>query len=221
MPLEHPADEVLPGFQALAFDLDQCRRDLDALDMLLAANRELGERGIILPFFKDHPHLSLFLGSYGTNLDTYDRLAYEFDLFGGFKLDVVVGDWAAKNYCFVEFEDARVDSIFSRSRGDRKMTVWADRFEGGFSQIVDWFWSLHAHQDTEPFESKFGKRRIGASAVLVIGRDSGVVSADRLRLEWRREHVVVASQKIWCCTFDELLRGLRRKLNVRPVIPFE
>jgi len=63
MPLEHPADEVLPGFQALAFDLDQCRRDLDALDMLLAANRELGERGIILPFFKDHPHLSLFLGS--------------------------------------------------------------------------------------------------------------------------------------------------------------
>jgi len=49
-PMPHrPTDEVLPGFRAITFDLDQCRRDLDALDTLLASNRELGERRDILP----------------------------------------------------------------------------------------------------------------------------------------------------------------------------
>lgn len=48
----------------------------------------------------------------------------------------------------------------------------------------------------------------------VVGRDSGVSRRDRLRLERRRKNVVVNSQKIFCCTFDELLRGLQRKLTV-------
>ena len=215
MPPDNHPDATLPGFQALAFDLDQCRRELDALDALLADNRELGEKADILPFFRARPHLSLALGSYAANLDTYDRLAYEFDLFGQFAPDIVVGDWSAKNYCFVECEDARLNSIFVA--GKRHTTEWAQRFESGFSQIIDWLWTLEANRDTEPFERKFGKRRISATALLVVGRDAGVTAGDRLRLEWRREHVVVASQKIYCCTFDELLRGLRRKLYLRSV----
>jgi methionine synthase II (cobalamin-independent) len=55
-----------------------------------------------LPFLKAHPHLSLFLASYATNLDVYDRLAYEFDLFGPFTADIVIGDGATKSYFLQE-----------------------------------------------------------------------------------------------------------------------
>lgn len=216
MPPDPSSSEALAGFRALSFDLAQCHHDLKDLEALLASAPELGEKEHILPFFKARPHLSLFLGSYGTYLDRYDRLAYEFDLFGGFKPDIVVGDWAAKSYCFVEFEDARKNSIFQET--NRHTKIWAPRFERGFSQIIDWFCLLEGNQDTPQFESKFGKRRINASALLVTGRDSGVPQSDRHRLEWRRDHVVVNSQKIWCCTFDELLDGLRRKLTLRPLI---
>lgn len=212
MPPEPTASEVLPGFQALTFNPERCRQDLAAFEALLAGTPELREKADILPFFRAHPHLSLFLGSYDATLDRYDRLAYEFDLFGDFKPDIVIGDWGTKRYCFVEFEDAFVDSVFQKVA--RQTTVWAPRFERGFSQIIDWFWLLESNQDTERFEGKFGKRRIDASALLVVGRDSGVSGGDRLRLEWRRKNVVVNPQKVFCCTFDELLRGLKRKLTV-------
>ncbi len=97
-------DTALPSFQARAIDLGQCSRDLDDLAALLASNRHLEERRHLAPFFGEHPHLSLFLGSYAVDLDAYDRLAHEFDLFGLFAADIVVGDCAAKNYCFVELE---------------------------------------------------------------------------------------------------------------------
>ncbi len=36
---------------------------------------------------------------------------------------------------------------------------------------------------------------------------------ERLRLEWRREHVIVHSRKIHCVTFDELVADLLAKLD--------
>lgn len=210
---EYGPDVVLPGFRALEIDIDQCRRDLDDFDALLAPNEDLKEREHILPFFRARPHLTLFLASYAVNLDDYDRLAYEFDIFSLFRADAVIGEWSSRNYCFVEFEDATATSIFVR--GDRRTTEWSDRFEAGYSQITDWFWALEAYRDTEAFERKFGQRRINTAALLVVGRDYGVTGGDRLRLEWRRNHVIVNSQRIICCTYDELLRGLYRKLDVR------
>jgi hypothetical protein len=38
-------------------------------------------------------------------------------------------------------------------------------------------------------------------------------AGERLRLAWRREHVVVHSRMIHCVTFDELVRDLLAKLE--------
>lgn len=211
MPLDSSTHQPQPGFQALSFDPVQCRTDLDAFEYLLLNKAELSERDDILPFFRAHPHLSLLLGSYNPNILTYDRVAFELTLSGTFTADVVVGDWDRKRYCFVEFEDGKSNSIFVRRT--RQTTDWSSRFDHGFSQIVDWLWMLEATKNTEPFERQFGKRAINATMLLVIGRDSGVTDADRLRLEWRRDHVVVDSRLVYCCTFDELLRDLRQRLD--------
>ena len=56
---DRPRADVPPGFQAVAFDYLQCRRDLDALDTLLSTHAALEERRDILPFFRARPHLAL------------------------------------------------------------------------------------------------------------------------------------------------------------------
>lgn len=211
--------ELPPPFKALRFDRMQCRQDLAELEQLLANRPSLNERTDILPFFKRHPHLALFLASYDPNIRTYNCLAFELEMFGQFSADVVVGDWARHSFCFIEFEDGTPDSIFRATQ--RHTTDWAPRFEHGFSQIVDWFWLLRNLERTEPFERQFGARAINAMGILVIGRDSGISAGDRLRLDWRRDHVVVDSKKIYCCTFDELLRDLREKLYAWAASPPE
>jgi hypothetical protein len=62
-------------------------------------------------------------------------------------------------------------------------------------------------------EARFGKRSIRYVGVLDIGRDQHLQPGERLRLEWRREHVVVNSKHIVCVTYDELLEDLLFRLE--------
>ncbi len=198
-----PSGQLVPW----VYDDGAARADLDALDTLLASRMDLSERDDILPFFRAHPHLLTLIGSYNRNLATYDRLGVEVPLFGQFTADAIIGDRTQRAYTLVEFEDGRESSMFVR-RG-RHRTEWAPRVEHGLSQLVDWLWLLDDQQQTLVFEEMFGPRPITATVVLVIERDSGVSNADRRRLEWRRNHVVINSQHLYCCTLDELLWDLR------------
>jgi hypothetical protein len=49
--------------------------------------------------------------------------------------------------------------------------------------------------------------------VLIIGRDQHFQACERLRLEWRRDHVVVNSKHVVCVTYDELLEDLLFRLD--------
>lgn len=210
-------EPTVPGFTALTFDLARCRTDLDALEHLLASRADLSEREDVLPFFRAHPDLCLLLSTYNSNMIVPDRIAFELSLFGQFTTDLVIGDWQRKRYCFVEFEDATQSSISVRRA--RQTSAWSTRFLAGYSQVMDWLWLLEAMRDTEPFERQFGKRSIAMAGLLVIGRDRGITAADRLRLEWRRDNVVVGSKHIYCCTFDELAHDLRQRLDTWPITP--
>ena len=193
------------------FDLRACQDGLDAFERLLAGSAELGEREVVLPFFRAHPHLAAFVGSYHPNLITADRLGLEVPLFGMFQADAVIGDWTRHAFCLVEFEDARVASVFARR--SRQTSEWASRFEHGFSQIVDWLWLLDDQRRTDAFEAFFGARHIDLFALLVVGRDRHLTEPERRRLTWRARRVVVDSQHVHCCTFDELAADLRARLD--------
>lgn len=202
----------MTGFEPVRFDLAQCARELDAFAALLRERAALAERRDILPFFRSHRQLAAFLGSYfATHIRVVDRIAYELDLFGAFTADLVVGDWAAKAFCLVEFEDGTPESIFVR-RG-RATTEWAARFEHGVGQLIDWYWKLSDLAGTASLAGVFGAPEIDATAILVAGRDAGIVGIDRARLDWRRRHLVVASRHIACYTFDEVERDLRFRLS--------
>ena len=153
-----PPSPSSPSLAPWRFDVPTCQTDLADFVRLLAGKAELGEREDILPFFRAHPHLAALLGTYHPNLDAIDRLGLEVPLFGQFRADAIVGDWAGHTFCLVEFEEGRAGSLFAR-RG-RRTSSWAARLELGFSQIVDRLWLLDDQRQTAAFEAFFGARQV-------------------------------------------------------------
>src|SRR5262245_34719095 len=107
-------------FTRIEFDAEQCRRELAAFRVLLDGKAELEEHAGLEPFVKANPQLSAFIGSYGWGITHCDLLAFDYQLFGDFSCDLVVGDSVRKSYGLIEWEDAMAGSLF-RHQG-RKAT---------------------------------------------------------------------------------------------------
>lgn len=207
------APSTPPHFHYLRFDARQCLRELDDFARLLdSRTKELDEAKDILPFFKEHLHLLLSLGSFNVNVTRFDMWALEFSLSGMFRADAVIGDSHNHNYCFVEFESAKLTDVFI-AQSNRTWSRWADRFERGFSQLVDWLWLLDSESGSQSFESRYGAREIKATALLVMGRDAGISDVDRPRYRWRREHIAAQAGLVLFYTYDELYEVMRQRVE--------
>jgi Domain of unknown function (DUF4263) len=181
----------------------------------LVKHPRLEERKDIQPFFEQRRHLSAFLASYHPQISRFDRLAFQYVLFGDFTCDVAVGDSQAKAYCFIEFEDAGPKSLFVK-QGKKATREWSSRFDHGFSQIIDWFYKLQDMEKSDDFTARFGARSVHCAGILIAGRDEYLQPGEKERLAWRRKHVVVASQHVECVTFDGLMRDLQGRKHRFP-----
>jgi len=204
---------VAKHFKPITRDPKRCRAQITQLGALLQTKPALSEKNDIQPFFKARPQLAAFVCSYMRDIGPATDHAFEYPFFGDFAADLVVGDREAGRFCLIEFEDGRRDSIFKKPKG-RATTEWSRRFEHGFSQIVDWFSALDDFKKTERFRADFGAGHVRFSALLVIGRATGVSERDRQRLEWRTEKVRVDSHTVECVTFDALHEHMDRHLRL-------
>jgi hypothetical protein len=189
--------------QPVQWKLSKCVKELKELRKLLLGSSALSERDEILPFFKERLHLSAFVGSFHEDLLNYNLVAHEYNLFGDFMCDLVVGDSANKGYGFVEFEDAAPNSIFVKKKGKASLE-WAPRFERGFSQLIDWFYKLDDMEKTAEFAGRFGAPVVKYFGLLVVGKDESLKDKEARRLNWRQDKTLVNSNKIKCVTFDQL-----------------
>jgi hypothetical protein len=201
-------------FERLDFSADRCRRSLAEFGTLLAERTELSERGDVLDFFRSRRDLSGFIGVYNGYLGTPDLLRHEYDLFGDFVCDLVVGDSRSSAFTFVEFEDAQPNSVFDHATG-RATPPWSRRFEHGFSQLVDWFWKLDDLKRTDDFIDRFGAGPIRATGVLVVGRREPLREREARRLRWRLDKVMIDSHHIFQLTYDDLFDDLLYRLEHR------
>lgn len=202
----------MKAFTSFSFDVVTCQSELNDLKELLQSKEELAEKQDILPFFRKRQHLSAFIASGFPSMDRYDLLAYEFDIFGDFIADLVVGDSHSETFLFVEFEEGKQNSIFTR-QGKRSTLGWARPVERGISQVIDWFWKLDDEKQTKAFESRFGSRPIDCHGLVVVGRNEGMSDRERDRLRWRQNAVVCDSKHIEVTTFDDLAEELEFRLQ--------
>jgi hypothetical protein len=82
--------------------------------------------------------------------------------------------------------------------------------------LVDWFYSLDDLKKTAKFAEEFGHGHIRFYGLLLIGRNAGMSDADRARLKWRAEKVLVDSHSVRCLTFDDLYQVLRQRMSYYP-----
>lgn len=201
------------GFESFHFSIESCKIEIQKFKVLLQKD-ELRERDDILPFFKENKHLSAFLGVYHPEIINFDLIKHEFCLFGDFYADLVVGDSEKSSFCFIEFEDARKESIFKKNF-NKSTLEWSPRFEHGFSQLVDWFWRIDDYRRTQQLKNIFGNdESFSFTGLLIIGRDSFLAELEKARLKWRLEKVLIDSRKVNCITFDQLLSYLEERLLI-------
>ncbi len=163
---------------------------------MLYSRAELEENRDIKPFFEAHTELAAYLGSYSRDLIRYHLLAYQYQLFGDFACDVVVGDSQHQAYGFVEREEATSASIFRR-QGRKATLEWSNCFERGLSQLIDWFSKRDDVALSNEFEARFGRRQAPYFGLLVIGRSSALTEKRaQQRWEWRRGKLLVNSLPI-------------------------
>lgn len=180
------------------------------LDRLLRSKPALGERADILPFFSARRDLAMIISYYYPLIENPDVIAHEYSLGGEFYPDLIVGDSKAQQYLLVEFEDASSTSIFT---GRKTKRDWAKRFEGAFSQLIDWLWRLEDMRSTGDFAQAFLGRDASFHGLIVIGKDVNHSVSEQSRLRWRTERTLVDSKKIEVRTFDQLLKDADFRLK--------
>lgn len=203
----------MKGLDKFSLDIGKCKRELARFKRLLDSKPALSETSDVLPFFKSNRNLAALVGGYNPKINGFDRLAHEFNLFGDYACDLVVGDSRSRNFCFVEFEDGSPGSIFTTRRG-KATSEWSARFDHGFGQLLDWFKILDDQKGTSQFKAKFGSDAIQYVGLLVIGRRHYLTDTEYERLLWRSDQVQVGAKQVHCITFDELYQTLDLKLRI-------
>ena len=171
------------SLEPIVFDAHKFEKELKAFGMLLRTKAVLSEGGDIQPFFERNKQLSAYLGTFSTFIGPATELAFQFPFFGDFTADLLLGDKKAGEFCVVEFEDGREESVFKK-QPKRGNPEWSARFEHGFSQLVDWFYHLDDFKGTKGFAKAFGYGHIRFMGLIVIGRSSALDDAKRSRLKW-------------------------------------
>lgn len=198
-------------FDTISIDFGKCKSEVAEFKALLDLKQHLKERDELLPHFKGRKNLSALIGTYVPGIINPDRVAYEYDLFGDFACDIVIGDSQSNTYLFVELEDAAPNSIFKKI--PKSTPEWAPRLEHGYSQIVDWFWKIEDQSRTNDFKHRFNVENISYHGLLIVGRSSSLASREMERLKWRQDKTVVNSNRISILTFDQLHADLDRRLR--------
>lgn len=185
------------------FDAENCRKEWQEFDILLQSKAILSERDDILPCFKERHDLSILICNYFPKITNPDQFAHEFSIYGDFVADLVVGDSSAQRYLLVEFENGAPDSVFKQKKG-KATPDWSPRFEGAYSQLVDWFWKLEDMRSTSDFQNTFGSRRAKFQGLIIIGKDMKLLPREQDRLKWRLDKTMIDSNAISCVSFNEL-----------------
>ena len=122
-----------------------------------------------------------------------------------------------KGFVTIDFDVVQCRKELDRLR-NKSTTEWGSRFEHGFSQLVDWFFSFDDHKNSAGFTKHFGFGHIEFFGMLLIGRSRDISDHDRTRLRWRSGKVSVNTHKVYCRTYDDLYETLNSDWRLFPPV---
>lgn len=183
-------------------DARQARIQWNDYKANLLSKSNLDEKRDVQPFFYLRYDLAAMLSYYFPSIKTVDVVAHEFIIYGDFVADMIVGDTKEARYLLIEFEDGSPNSVFNKT--PKTAPDWAKRYEGAFSQLVDWMWKLDDMRSTGDFQRVFGTRDASFQGLIVAGKEMNLATQEQARLRWRIEKTKVNSTSIEFVSFDGL-----------------
>ncbi|MBF0561004.1 MAG: DUF4263 domain-containing protein [Alphaproteobacteria bacterium] len=196
------------------FDFDWAREELSQFSELLKSpDAELEEAADILPRFRKWPNLCCLMGAFDAQIGIGNQYKTNYVIGARFECDLLASRESGTRYVFVEFEDAKKDSIFKRKSG-RDTSYWSLRFNNGYNQIVDWFWLNDSRSVTPEFRAEFGTSYVVSVGILVVGRDHFLDALDNDRWEWRKRFGSTGQNPvIYIETYDSLYKRLKESFD--------
>src|SRR5439155_26649345 len=91
--------------ETIVFEPAKFQQELQAFDALLKSKADLSELRDIQPFFKKSKHLTAYMGTFALNIAVATEICFEYEFFGDFKADILLGSRQEREFCVVEFED--------------------------------------------------------------------------------------------------------------------
>lgn len=185
--------------------------EVDGFEAILKAKNAHSEKELV-KYLSKCPNIICSIHNLCTSVHENNKYAFEFPIYGDYSCDCLITDSNSKQYCFIEFEDAKEKSIFERN-GKKATLDWAKRFEHGFSQLVDWFWKMDCCKSDPSFILQYGinPEFIG---LLIIGRTSYLSSIEEHRVKWRQHNISIGGKLIHIFTYDMILDLLREHCSV-------
>ena len=199
-------------FTSVSIDLSMVSEEIHEFQELLDANTSLQEQDDLLPFFRARPQLTAWLGTVNPDLVRPDSVAYEYEIFGRYQADILVGDTTQGRFTLVELEDASTDSVFKNR--ERTSSYWSGRFLAGFSQLVDWLCELRTQATDLSLQEEFGTMQPLLHPALIVGRTAALSDRERHRFDWFRQEVLVSSSRLSILTYDELVTDLKDRAHL-------
>ncbi|MFS8070781.1 MAG: Shedu anti-phage system protein SduA domain-containing protein, partial [Byssovorax sp.] len=92
--------------------------------------------------------------------------------------------------------------------GKKSKRDWHRRLNGGYSQLVDWFWLLSDVEHSKTLRDQFPNFH-DFTGMLVIGRDHYLDQQELARLDWRAMNSKINGRAILFMTYDGLFRRVR------------
>lgn len=182
-------------------DPSRARIQHQAFVDLLNSTTDLKEREHVLPFFGNSLDLAFLFSHYIPAIINADRIATEFQIYGDFKADLIVGDSSQGKYLLVEFENGSANSVFKSNK--KAIPDWGARFEAAFSQLVDWLWKLDDMRHTDAFENLFERRDAEFTGLIVIGKGMTLAPQEVKRLRWRQDKIRINSLGYSIISFED------------------
>jgi len=164
----------------------------------------------LLAFFKQRPELLCIIGEINLRVSESDLYASEFDIFGYFRADFVVGNSKKGRYLLIELESAENNIFYQRAQKSKR--EWHRVFSIGYNQLFDWFWLLEDFEHTLDFQNTFPNFS-NFTGLLIIGRNKYLTGEEKRRIEWRQNKSLFDSNRILLMTYDELYEDLENYIN--------
>lgn len=193
--------------KSIIFDAKIAKTELSSFKAWMSSRSFFGETDVVAEI-KARPQMACLL-AYTIIMPAPDLYAFEFNIKGLFRADLVVGNNGTRKFVLIEFEDGQNNSLFKG--GTRQYRYWSPRLEHGFGQIVDWAWARHSHPTDVIFTNGFGGKVVDSCYVVICGRNPTAGSLEEQRLDFRRS-IKMNGIDFQLYTYDDMVSAMSDNL---------